>query len=129
MKRILIVEDALDWAALFRAACEAHGYTVEVAHNLAGATELLTTALFDCVLLDLGLPDSDGMETLEKTVAPGRPPILVMTDNDDRLFALQCCERGAEDYLVKNTVDSNTEILGWILAKTIARQDGRKYRR
>lgn len=56
----------------------------------------------DAILLDLGLPDSQGLNTFEKTyaVAP-KEPILILTSNDDDSLALDAVRRGAQDYLIK----------------------------
>ena len=62
------------------------------------------------LLLDLGLPDSQGMDTLAVThKAWGCLPIVVLTGLDDELFALQVMRAGAQDYLVKGRFD--TELL------------------
>ena len=61
----------------------------------------------DAILLDLGLPDSQGIDTFEKTyaVAPN-VPILILTSNDDDSLALEAVRRGAQDYLIKGKTDS-----------------------
>ncbi|MBE3116689.1 hybrid sensor histidine kinase/response regulator [Candidatus Bathyarchaeota archaeon] len=60
----------------------------------------------DAILLDLGLPDSQGLNTFEKTyaVAP-KVPILILTSNDDKSLALDAVRSGAQDYLVKGKTD------------------------
>jgi signal transduction histidine kinase/DNA-binding response OmpR family regulator len=64
-------------------------------------------ARFAVILLDLHLPDSHGIETLQKLSTVARSiPIIVMTGLDDRDLALEAVHEGAQDYLVKGQVDS-----------------------
>ncbi len=64
---------------------------------------------FDVILLDLGLPDSVGLETLKKIqVFNVMPPIIVMTGWDDEDSALSSLREGAQDYLVKTRMTSDT---------------------
>jgi signal transduction histidine kinase/CheY-like chemotaxis protein len=64
---------------------------------------------FDIILLDLGLPDSVGLETLEKIhVSKIKSPVIVMTGLDDEDIALASLREGAQDYLVKNRLTSDT---------------------
>ena len=57
----------------------------------------------DAILLDLGLPDSQGLNTFTKTyeVAP-KVPILILTANDNDSIAVEAVRRGAQEYLIKN---------------------------
>jgi diguanylate cyclase (GGDEF)-like protein len=74
--------------------------------TIAGAIELLETANFDLVLLDLGLPDAKDLEGLDRlrTVAPSLP-IVVVTGRGDENVAVEALQRGAEDYLTKGEFD------------------------
>jgi DNA-binding NarL/FixJ family response regulator len=60
----------------------------------------------DAILLDLGLPDSQGLNTFEKTyaVAP-KVPILILTANDNDALALEAVSKGAQDFLIKGKTD------------------------
>jgi signal transduction histidine kinase len=61
----------------------------------------------DIVLLDLGLPDSTGIETLERMLeAAGDKPVVVLTGLDDERVGLDAVERGAQDYLIKDELTS-----------------------
>jgi PAS domain S-box-containing protein len=76
----------------------------EVTHvaRLREAIERLDDSMFDVILLDLSLPDSDSMETVYQTrMAAPRTPIVVLTGQDDEEVALKALQGGAEDYLVK----------------------------
>ncbi len=73
---------------------------------LHGGIEQLLLGDVDIVLLDLSLPDSEGLETLKKVLEQDtRVPVVVMTGTDDDAFASQALKLGAQDYLVKGQVD------------------------
>ena len=76
--------------------------------RLAQALASLDEASFDAVLLDLSLPDSQGIGTLNRVHAakPGMP-IVVMTGLDDEALGLQLLQAGAQDYLVKGEVSAS----------------------
>lgn len=76
--------------------------------RLAQALASLDEASFDAVLLDLSLPDSQGIGTLNRVHAakPGMP-IVVMTGLDDEVLGLQLLQAGAQDYLVKGEVSAS----------------------
>jgi PAS domain S-box-containing protein len=75
------------------------------AQSLSTALELLTQTQFEVVLLDLSLPDSQGLDTLiqVREVAPNLP-IIVLTELDDQQISLQALSHGAQDYLVKGEI-------------------------
>ncbi len=109
MKALLIEDNPAD-ARLIREMLKEHmASTIEVRHvtRLDTALECLCEETFDVLLLDLGLPDSQGMETLVVThKAWGCLPIVVLTGLDEELFALEVMRAGAQDYLVKGRFDS-----------------------
>jgi PAS domain S-box-containing protein len=78
------------------------------AESLAKGMELLTGGGIDLVMLDLGLPDSWGFDTLIKVLhqAP-ELPIVVLTSRDDDDSIMQAVIQGAQDYLIKGQFDSN----------------------
>lgn len=111
--RILVVEDDPGIAAGLQASLRQGGHACDVCGTLAQAWGALTVEPFDAVLLDLGLPDGDGMDLLariRRQPAPqagreGMPrndlPVLIMTARDgvdDRISGL---DSGADDYIVK----------------------------
>lgn len=102
--RILIIEDNRRLAVLTAEGLAAAGFTVDVAHDLADASAALDAARFDALLLDLGLPDGDGLAWLQQMRSRGgqpMPPALVLTARGalhDRVAGL---DAGADDYLVK----------------------------
>ncbi|HKY72056.1 MAG TPA: PAS domain-containing protein [Nitrospira sp.] len=76
--------------------------------RLASALESLNQGGFDVVLLDLSLPDSQGIHTLTRmhAVKPGMP-IVVLTSIDDEVLGLQLLQVGAQDYLVKGELTAS----------------------
>ena len=80
---------------------------VEHVGSIADAEQALAERPFDCVLLDLALPDGDGVENVQRIRAASRTAtIVVMTGLDDERRAIEALELGAQDYLVKGRLDS-----------------------
>jgi two-component system response regulator QseB len=100
--RILIVEDDPAIGSGVAASLAAAGYVADVCTTLARARAALGAEAFDLVLLDLGLPDGDGLDWLRELRKAGRDlPVLITTARDtlpDRVGGL---DEGADDYLVK----------------------------
>ena len=75
--------------------------------SLTAAAEALQGETFDVVLLDLGLPECQGLETLLRAREhAAHLPIVVLTGYDDEASALQALQLGAQDYLVKGKIES-----------------------
>jgi DNA-binding response OmpR family regulator len=100
--RVLVVEDEQKVANALREGLEGEGYDVAVEHTGEGAFFRLNSDTFDVILLDLGLPERDGIQVLAKLRERGvETPVLVLTARDaleDRVLGLNT---GADDYLVK----------------------------
>ncbi|MEN6452295.1 MAG: response regulator [Thermoguttaceae bacterium] len=115
--RILLVEDNPPDAVLLKyALTEATGDAFQVtdAQLMADAVQHLATESFDAILLDLSLPDSNGIATVEQaSAAAPNIPILVMTGLEDEAMAVQAVRKGAQDYLIKGRTD------GWLLSRAI----------
>lgn len=76
------------------------------AQTIADAERELAAARPDCVLLDLNLPDADGIDALDRiSKADGTVPIVVLTGLTDEHFAMSAVASGAQDYLVKGRVE------------------------
>ncbi|WP_170294600.1 EAL domain-containing protein [Roseospira navarrensis] len=104
--RLLLVEDNPTYAALVTALLDEDSETrfeTVMANSLEAARSRLTAERFDAVILDLTLPDSIGLETLDSilTSAPAMP-VIVLTGTDDDQTALSAVRRGAQDYLSKD---------------------------
>jgi DNA-binding NtrC family response regulator len=121
---VLLIEDNPDDAVLIEISLSRAGkVTCEVmqADRLSKGLELLKNGGVDIVLLDLGLPDGQGISTFEKAheQAPD-VPIIVLTGHDDDDLAIQAVQKGAQDYLVKGRVDAS--LIGRSIRYAIERQ-------
>lgn len=110
---ILLVEDNPGDVGIVKELIKSSGIKSKLTH-VSTLSEALLNCIeheFDVILLDLGLPDSVGLETLKKIqVFKVIPPIVVMTGLDDEDSALSSLREGAQDYLVKNRMTSETII-------------------
>ncbi len=105
---ILLVEDNLGDVELVREMLSyvAGKYTLTTADRLAAGLSLLEEGTFDLLLLDMGLPDSSGIDTLRDLQEKAPPlPIVVLTGLADEELAAQAISLGAQDYLVKGQFD------------------------
>ena len=99
--RILVVEDEPQMQKFLRACLTAEGYrTIEATTGKAGA-ELARTHNPDLVLLDLGLPDMDGMELTKTLRAWTTKPIIIISARDQENDKVRALDLGADDYLTK----------------------------
>jgi two-component system, sensor histidine kinase and response regulator len=109
LTRVLLIEDNPDDACLLREALDEAKEQIQLVHvgQLEDAAKLLGQESFQIILLDLSLPDSQGIETLVRVQgqAPSAP-IVVLTGLDDDNIALQAVRAGAQDYLVKGEIDA-----------------------
>jgi signal transduction histidine kinase/DNA-binding response OmpR family regulator len=105
---ILLVEDNPGDARLVRELLrEQASHRITVAPTLREGLEHAAGASFRAVLLDLGLPDSQGLETFTRLQAAApHLPVVVLTGNDDDEVALRAIRAGAQDYLVKGQLDA-----------------------
>ena len=102
--RILVVEDEPSIAAQLSEALTAAGYAVDVADNGVDAhwQAVDEGQPFDAVVLDLGLPQMDGLTVLKKWRAAGRSmPVLILTARDNWHEKVAGIDAGADDYLTK----------------------------
>lgn len=108
--KILLIEDNPGDARLIQEMLAEPGkadYELKNADRLSQGLERLLEGGIDVVVLDLGLPDSQGLETLGKVRAQASAmPIIVLTGLDDEVTAVEAVRQGAQDYLVKGDVDS-----------------------
>jgi sigma-B regulation protein RsbU (phosphoserine phosphatase) len=105
--RVLLVEDNLGDARLIHWMLQPTGDSFELveADRLSSALHRLQAESFGVVLLDLSLPDSQGLETFRAVSAAfPRLPVVVLTGLADETAAIQAVQEGAQDYLVKGQV-------------------------
>jgi serine phosphatase RsbU (regulator of sigma subunit) len=122
--RILLIEDDPGDAYLVRDFLEngSHDYEVTWVRDIAEASTALAAG-FDCALLDLGLPDSEGLSALHRLMEVSEgTPMVVLTGLDDQIRGDQALQVGAQDYLTKATV--SRESLNRSIRYAIARQKG-----
>ena len=106
--KVLLVEDNEGDARLLRLhLAEADGASVQIesAHRLTDALARLASTSFDAVLIDLGLPDSQGLDTYRR-VAQQAPhtAVVVMSGLEDEVLATSAVQLGAQDYLTKGNI-------------------------
>ena len=81
-------------------------FRISCVDRLSRGLEFLTSEKPGLVLLDLSLPDSQGLDTFDKVYAHSPTvPIIVLTGNDDHVIALSAVKTGAQDYLIKGKLD------------------------
>lgn len=121
---ILLIEDDLDDVLLLKetlAESTAQRFQITHAGRLDTGLDYLAVETFDVILLDLNLPDSQGLDTLKTLLQRTLlMPIVVMSGLADEALALEAVQQGAHDYLVKGSVDG--QMMGRILRYTIERQ-------
>lgn len=98
---ILLVEDEKNICDFISAALAAQDYRISEAHSGKEALPIITSQCPDLILLDLGLPDTDGLEIIKQVRTWASIPIIVIsarTQEQEKVRALDC---GADDYLTK----------------------------
>lgn len=98
---ILIVEDDKAVQRLMAAAMDNAGYHQEIAANGAEAVTLALSLQPQVILLDLGLPDTDGVEVIRKLRSWTETPIIVVSARSDDRDKIEALDAGADDYLTK----------------------------
>lgn len=102
---VLLIEDSETEQELITECFEASnqgGVSVLVADRLLEAMLILQDKLVDIIVLDLGLPDSSGLETLTEILAVADEiPVIVLTEKDDKAFGNEVISHGAQDFLAK----------------------------
>jgi two-component system KDP operon response regulator KdpE len=99
--RVLIVEDDKDIRALMRTSLSVEGFEVQTAVSVSEATALLKHAMPDVMVLDLGLPDGDGVDLVRQVRKHHNLPILVVSARHQEAQKIQLLDAGADDYLTK----------------------------
>jgi DNA-binding response OmpR family regulator len=101
MTRILIAEDDPLIGSFLEKGLRAHGYSTLLADDGESARDLGLSDEFDLMILDMGLPEKEGLEVLRDLRGRGkRLPVLVLTGRSER-DVVTCLEAGADDYMRK----------------------------
>jgi two-component system KDP operon response regulator KdpE len=98
---VLVVDDEVQIRRFLRAGLELDGFTVQDAETGADALRWATLKPPDLVILDLGLPDMDGSEVLERLRAWSSVPLIVLSVRSNEAEKVRLLESGADDYVVK----------------------------
>jgi DNA-binding response OmpR family regulator len=99
--KLLIVEDNLAIAAMLAAHLRERHFTVDTVATGAAALQAAAGTPYDAVVLDLGLPDMDGLHVLRQLRAHGQPPTLILTARDGVANRVAGLDEGADDYILK----------------------------
>ena len=122
--KILLFEDNLGDARLFAETIKeipSQHYEIIHVNSLSEGLTVLGNKTADIILLDLGLPDSQHLDTLIKVRSQVLGvPIVILTGNDDEEIALRAVQQGAQDYLVKQKI--NADVLSRVICYSIERQ-------
>ena len=98
---VLVVEDNLDLVMGLQDLLLHDGYAVTVADTVAGAIELVRAHRFNAILLDLGLPDGDGVDLIRDVRGWSAVPIIVLSARSGEADKIAALDAGADDYLTK----------------------------
>ena len=102
MSRILIVEDERGLSSFLEKGLTSRGYSTKVVEDGAAAVAIAADADFDLVILDLGLPDIDGLSVLRELRRRGeRMPVIILTARDDLSDKIEGLDAGGDDYVTK----------------------------
>ena len=98
---VLIIDDEIQIRRFLRTGFELNGFVVHEAGTGAEAIRTATLRPIDLVILDLGLPDMDGSEVVEKIRSWSSVPLIVLSVRSSEAEKVKLLERGADDYVVK----------------------------
>jgi len=109
IKTLLLVEDNAGDARLFREMLSeygGHAAELTIVESMCDAETHLAGNSSDMILLDLGLPDAQGLDAVRRArLAAPRVPLVVLTGMDDESLATKALQEGAQDYLIKGQID------------------------
>src|SRR5271170_3695782 len=102
---LLLIEDDVSVQELVTAVLEKGGFSVDVARDGATGHRLATTGKYEVIILDLGLPDQDGLLLLNRLRAEGvTTHVLILTSKDEPEDRIKGLDTGADDYVSKSCV-------------------------
>lgn len=100
--RILVVEDQPKMASFIKKGLNAQGYLVDVSETGMGAESMMAETVYDLIVLDVNLPDQNGMDTARHIRNDGfKGPILMLTALSSTKDKIHGLDAGADDYLTK----------------------------
>jgi two-component system KDP operon response regulator KdpE len=98
---VLVVEDDREIRALIQSSLSVEGFEVQTAVSVSEASALVRHAPPDVIVLDLGLPDGDGVDLVREVRQHHTTPILVVSARHQEAQKIQLLDAGADDYLTK----------------------------
>jgi len=98
---VLVIDDEIQIRRMLDLTLDSNGYRVLLAENGQEGLRLASTERPDLIILDLGLPDADGVEILKKLREWTSLPVLVLSVRSSEQDTVSCLDAGADDYLVK----------------------------
>lgn len=101
MKNILSVEDDVELARIIKIMVESRGYSVTSAHSVEEAMTELDRKSFDLILLDMMLPDGEGLTLCDSIRKKSFCPIIFVSCLSDRESKIKALETGGDDYITK----------------------------
>jgi two-component system KDP operon response regulator KdpE len=100
--RVLIVDDEPAIVRFLRPSLESQGYIVSTAADARTALDVVRKGAADLLVLDLGLPDMDGLDVVERIRESGAAlPIIILSSREKESAKVEALDRGADDYLTK----------------------------
>jgi two-component system KDP operon response regulator KdpE len=99
--KILVVDDERQIARALRTSLSASGYEIDTAGTGEEGLEVAATWSPECVILDLGLPDIDGIDVIRRLRAWSDVPVIVLSVRDARSEKVRALDAGADDYVNK----------------------------
>ena len=98
---ILIIDDEVQIRRMLRLSLDAHGYQVKEATTSQEGLDQAVLSKPDLIVLDLGLPDQSGIETLRRLREWSRTPVIVLSVKNSEQDKIELLDNGADDYLTK----------------------------
>src|SRR5436305_6825518 len=98
---VLVIDDEIQIRRFLRAGLELDGFVVQDAETGADALKWVTLKQPDLIILDLGLPDMDGADVLDRLRAWSTVPLIVLSVRSNEAEKVRLLESGADDYVVK----------------------------
>ncbi|HBK67069.1 MAG TPA: DNA-binding response regulator [Firmicutes bacterium] len=100
-KRILIIDDDPELCRLLKKCMETEGYEADLAHNGKTGLELVKKQEYHLIILDLMMPEMDGITTLNHIRKTKNTPVLILTARGEEMDKVLGLKSGADDYLTK----------------------------
>lgn len=99
--RILLAEDEVSIARALKLMLEKNQYTVDMIHNGADALDFINSVPYDALVLDIMMPEMDGIEVIKNIRRDSAVPVIMLTAKGDTFDKVLALELGADDYIVK----------------------------